>query len=210
MFLARTAQRVTMPAGKCFIEDGSAAVYFYNINRGSVRLFKSLPDGRRQITGFASAGDFLGLAVGGNYAFNAEAMGDVELCRFNRLALREVFGEFPALERRLLDVATHELVIAQEQMLLLGRKTALERVASFLLAWAERQQMCPAGGLPKAMQVMALPMSRMDLADYLGVTIETVSRSFSRLKRDGMIDFSNAQDVTLVLPHQLSDLAQAA
>ena len=182
MFLARTAQRVTMPAGKCFIEDGSAAVYFYNINRGSVRLFKSLPDGRRQITGFASAGDFLGLAVGGNYAFNAEAMGDVELCRFNRLALREVFGEFPALER----------------------------VASFLLAWAERQQMCPAGGLPKAMQVMALPMSRMDLADYLGVTIETVSRSFSRLKRDGMIDFSNAQDVTLVLPHQLSDLAQAA
>jgi CRP/FNR family transcriptional regulator len=191
--LARVARRIAVPGGKTFIEEGEAAAFFYDINRGDVRVFKSLADGRRQIIGFTGVGQFLGLAVGGRYAFSAEAMNDVELCRFDRGAMKNVFDAFPALERRLLDVATHELVVAQEQMMLLGRKTALERVVSFLLRWAETK-----GHDDNAAVTLALPMSRMDLADYLGLTIETVSRSLSQLKRDGLVQFSDAHAVTLL------------
>jgi CRP/FNR family transcriptional regulator len=196
--LAHVAQRISLPAGKIFIEEGDAARYFYDINHGNVRVYKSLADGRRQITGFMGVGHFLGLAADGKYAFTAEAMNDVHLCRFERGAIKAVFDEFPALERRLLDVATHELVVAQEQMLLLGRKTALERVAGFLLSWAETY--AHDGSDPVT---MPLPMSRVDLADYLGLTIETVSRSLSHLKRDGLISFADAHAVTLLKKHRL-------
>jgi CRP/FNR family transcriptional regulator len=196
--LAHVAQRISLPAGKIFIEEGDAARYFYDINRGDVRVYKSLADGRRQITGFMGVGHFLGLASGGKYAFTAEAMNEVQLCRFERGAIKAVFDEFPALERRLLDVATHELVIAQDQMLLLGRKSALERVAGFLLSWAENYAHDNSNPV-----TIPLPMSRMDLADYLGLTIETVSRSLSQLKRDGLIFFADAHAVTLLNRHRL-------
>jgi CRP/FNR family transcriptional regulator len=196
--LAQVAQRVTVEAGRVFIEEGDPARYFYDINQGDVRVYKSLADGRRQITGFMGVGQFLGLAVNGHYAFTAEAMNDVRLCRFERVAIKSVFDELPALERWLLDVATHELVVAQEQMLLLGRKTALERVVSFLLSWADRDG--HAGHEP---MTLTLPMSRMDLADYLGLTIETISRSLSQLKREGAIAFSDAHTVTLLKRRRL-------
>jgi len=206
-FLARTAQRTTVAAGKVFIEEQEPAAYFYNISAGNVRVFKSLPDGRRHITGFMGVGQFLGLDVAGSYAFSAEAMGEVQLCRFHRKALHEVFGEFPALERRLLNIATHELTVAHDQMLLLGRKTAQERVASFLMTWAERNEHCPAGGVPKPGQKLPLPMTRIDLADYLGLTIETVSRSLSAMKRDGLIALDHAHEVLLLKPQRLADIA---
>jgi CRP/FNR family transcriptional regulator len=206
-FLARVAQRVVIPAGKTFIDEGEVASQFYDINHGDVCVFKSLPDGRRQITGFMGIGDFLGLAVSGRYAFSAEAITDVNLCRFDRAPLLAVFTEFPALERKLLDVATHEMVIAQEQMLLLGRKTALERVSSFLISWMERYERCPAGKLQPGAVNLRLTMSRTDLADYLGLTTETVSRSFSRLKRDGLIAFTDVHEVTLLNPRRIDTLA---
>jgi CRP/FNR family transcriptional regulator len=196
-FLARVAQRVKVPAGKAFIEEGSDASYFYDLSHGDVRVFKSLADGRRQVTGFMGAGHFLGLAIRGKYAFTAEAMNDVELCRFDRKALQKVFREFPALESKLLDVATHEMVVAQEQMLLLGRKTALERVASFLIAWAERLEVYSRGDVVDTAFIMTLPMNRTDLSDYLGLTIESVSRAFSRLKQDGLIAFTHSHEVTV-------------
>lgn len=191
--LARVAQRIVVPADKIFIEEGDVARYFYDINQGDARVFKSLADGRRQITGFMGVGHFLGLAVGGKYAFTAEAINDLHLCRFDRAAIKTVFDEFPALERRLVDVATHELVVAQEQMLLLGRKSARERIANFLINWAERHEHNKSEPV-----TVELPMSRVDLADYLGLTIETVSRSLSQLKRDGLIHFGDAHAVTLL------------
>lgn len=205
-FLARVAQRVVIPAGKTFIDEGSVANHFYDINHGDVRVFKSLADGRRQITGFMGIGHFLGLAVSGQYAFSAEAITEVNLCRFDRGPLLEVFAEFPALERKLLDVATHEMVIAQEQMLLLGRKTAIERVSSFLISWLERSDSCPAGTSKTATVKLSLPMSRTDLADYLGLTTETVSRSFSQLKRNGLIAFTDIHEVTLLKPQRMAAL----
>jgi CRP/FNR family transcriptional regulator len=209
-FLARVAQRVTVVSGKRFIEETEPANYFYNINAGTVRVFKSLPDGRRHIIGFMSTGQFLGLGTSGHFAFSAEAMGEVKLCRFDRKSLTEVFAEFPALERRLLSIATHELTMAHEQMLLLGRKTARERVASFIMGWAEHTQLCPAGGEPAPGTAVVLPMSRGDLADYLGLTIETVSRCLTVMKKQGLIGLDQLHVVLLLKPRKLAEIAAAS
>ena len=211
--LARVAQRIFVPAGKAFIEEDSKASHFYNLSRGNVSIFKSLADGRRQITGFIGAGHFLGHADSGNYRFSAEAITDVRLCRFDRAALANEFIKFPDLKSRLLEIVTHEMLSAQEQMLLLGRKTALERVASFLSSWAKQSGACQTQNSDQTILLIELPMSRGDIADYLGLTTETVSRSLSQLKRNGLIDFHNARNVTLLDAFRASnsphiDLAQ--
>lgn len=208
--LARVAQRMTVAPGKEFIEETQPAVHFYNVNAGTVRVSKSLPDGRRHIIGFMSAGQFLGLGVSGQYAFSAEALDEVRLCRFNRKSLTETFAELPAIERRLLDITAHELTIAQEQMLLLARKTAQERVASFLMDWAERVEPCARpDDSPKLGTLLVLPMRRGDLADYLGLTVETVARTFSALKRDGLIQIDQPNEIRLLKPAVLASIANA-
>ncbi len=207
--LSQAAQRMTISAGRVFIEEGDPANYFYNITQGMVRVFKALPDGRRHITGFMGTGQFLGLAISGHCAFSAEAMEEVHLCRFSRSTLNQVFSDFPALERRLLNIAAHELTIAHEQMLLLARKSAVERVSSYLLNQVMRLDACAADKLPSTAITLRLPISRADLADYLGLTIETVSRSFAQLKRNGLIEFSNAHAVTLMSPQKLEMIANA-
>jgi CRP/FNR family transcriptional regulator len=168
-----------------------------------VKLYKLLPDGRRQITGFAHRGDFLGLAVSKSYAFSAEALGPVRFCRFSRASLHSVLDDFPAMEKRLLDFASNELVAAQEQMLLLGRKTARERVASFLLNQEARLAACE----HETPKTMILAMNRGDIADYLGLTIETVSRTFTRLKNEGLIGIPATDKVQLLDHAGLADLA---
>jgi CRP/FNR family transcriptional regulator len=180
--LAELAQVMEAPHGTTFIEEGEPATHFFNITRGSARLFKLLPDGRRQITGFAGIGDFLGLAVSETYAFSAEAIEPVSYCRFSRGRLRALLRDFPAMEARLLEFASNELVAAQEQMLLLGRKTARERLASFLLMQSRKSSRRPQHNR------FTLPMTRGDIADYLGLTIETVSRTLTLLRKDGLID----------------------
>ena len=121
-------------AGEAFIVEGDRADHFFNVTEGTARLFKSLPDGRRQITGFAGRGHFLGLAVSGSSAFTAEAVEPMQFCRFSRRRLRTLLDDFPAFETRLLEVASNELVAAQAQMLLLGRKTAREHGAGHVPA----------------------------------------------------------------------------
>ncbi len=206
-FLARMAQPMTVAAGQLLIEEGAPAGHFYNINHGHMRLFKALPDGRRQITGFAAAGHFLGLASDHVYAISAEAMDDVTVCRFARAQLHTAFETFPALERKLLEVAMHELSFAQEQFLLLGRKTARERVTSFLLNWAAREADCATAPAPGT-RLRLLP-TRTDVADYLGLTIETVSRTLTALKRDGLIDLPDQHEIVLRHPAALKEIAQA-
>ena len=181
--LAALAQVSEAPAGSSFIREGEQADCFFNITAGTAKLYKLLPDGRRQITGFVGVGHFLGLAVSETYAFSAEAIEPVRFCRFSRPKLRHLLDDFPLMEKRLLEVAANELVAAQEQMLLLGRKTARERLASFLLA--QSLQGMPCG---HSRSRFRLPMTRADISDYLGLTIETVSRSLTRLHSVGLID----------------------
>ncbi len=178
--------------GAIFIEEGDPATSFFNITSGTARLYKLMPDGRRQITGFANGGNFLGLAVSEDYAFSAEAIDTVRYCRFPRSRLRALMRDFPLMEEQLLKVASTELVAAQEQMLLLGRKSARERVASFLIA---RSHVDAASLL--TVNGFVLPMVRGDIADYLGLTIETVVRTMKKLRDEGLIEVTNTQDVVI-------------
>lgn len=189
--------------GSCFIEEGEPANAFFNITGGSAKLFKLLPDGRRQITGFVGVGHFLGLAVSDTYAFSAEAIEPVRYCRFSRPRLRTLLDDFPAMEQRLLQVASNELVAAQEQMLLLGRKTARERLASFLMAQSRQGVMCH-----QSRGRFALPMTRGDIADYLGLTIETVSRTLTKLRGEGMIEIPSSTEIVIRDRDGLESLAE--
>ncbi|MBD3837252.1 helix-turn-helix domain-containing protein [Brevundimonas sp.] len=196
------AERTALKAGEGLIRQGDPAGHVFNITSGSVRVYKLLPDGRRQITGFLFAGDFVGLATGEDYAFSAEAIEDATLCRFRKSDYRALIREAPALESALLERATHELAAAQNQMLLLGRKTALERVASFLLNLPEDPVRPATDGLVR------LPMTRAEIADYLGLTIETVSRVFSRLKTTGVIRLVSLHELRIENPDRLAALAE--
>ena len=163
-------------------DEGEPADYVFNVIHGTAKVYKLLPDGRRQITGFLFTGDFLGIAMNEKYAYSAEAVSKVTLCRFSRRKLEALLDKFPKLEKRLLGMASNELVLAQDQILLLGRRTAQEKVASFLLSLSDRA--IKRGGVASP---IALPMTREDIADYLGLTIETVSRNITIMKRDGYI-----------------------
>jgi CRP/FNR family transcriptional regulator len=196
--LASLAHVMTIEAGRQFIEEGEPAEHFFNVTAGTAKLFKLLADGRRQITGFAGVGHFLGLAVSTTYAFGAEAIEPMRICRFSRPKLKALLEDFPALERRLLEAASNELVMAQEQMLLLGRKTARERLASFLVARLAAQSEAPAccGGEAHA-TVVRLPMTRTDIGDYLGLTIETVSRTLTWLRGQRLIDIPTSGGIVI-------------
>ncbi len=185
------------------IDEGEPADFLFNITAGTVRLYKLLPDGRRQITGFLTNGDFLGIALNENYAYSAEAVDDVRVCRFVRRKLENLLDELPHLEKRLLGLASNELAQAQDQMVLLGRKTAKEKLVSFFLMLSRRQK--EIGG--EASPVM-LPMSRSDIADYLGLTTETVSRTFSSLKRSQTIKLEEGGKVTLPNMEVLETIAE--
>jgi CRP/FNR family transcriptional regulator len=202
MRLATTAVVQEAHPGHCFIEEGEPAANFFNVTRGTVKLFKLLPDGRRQITGFVGVGHFLGLAVSDTYAFSAEAIDHVRYCRFSRVRLRRLLDDFPLMEKRLLEVASNELVAAQEQMLLLGRKTARERLASFLVMQSRQGVACQH---PRAH--FSLPMTRGDIADYLGLTIETVSRTLTKLRTEGMIEIPNTTEMIIRHRGALESLA---
>jgi CRP/FNR family transcriptional regulator, anaerobic regulatory protein len=200
--LAAIAVVIEVQPGQCFIREGEPASHFFNVTAGTAKLFKLLPDGRRQITGFVRAGHFLGLAVSDTYAFSAEAIDRVRFCRFQRSNLRALLNDFPLVEKRLLEVAANELVAAQEQMLLLGRKTARERLASFLLL--QSRQGVPCGHFRSE---FSLPMTRNDIADYLGLTTETVSRTLTKLRTERLIDVVSQSEIMLCNPSGLKKLA---
>ncbi|HJQ59202.1 MAG TPA: cyclic nucleotide-binding domain-containing protein [Vineibacter sp.] len=183
-------------------EEGDAAQYVFNITSGTVSLFKTLADGRRQITGFLSDGDFVGLAHGDTCAYTAEALTPVEACRFPRDRFERYLVEHPQVERRLLQIASTELAAAQAQMLVLGRKTASERLASFLLSLSEKSVARGRPGSP-----IALPMSRGEIGDYLGLTLETVSRTMTQLRKTGAIELDSINVVRVVSETMLRRLA---
>jgi CRP/FNR family transcriptional regulator len=180
--LDRISQVRHFPAKAMLFDQGALAGSVFNVTEGMVRLYKSLPDGRRQIVGFALPGDFLGLALQDRYGVAAEAINQVRVCRFVRSAFVAFVDDRPHLLRRLHEFAGHELSLAQDQMLLLGRRSADEKLAAFLLNLQARY-----GRIGPNSMVVPLPMSRQDIADYLGLTIETVSRTFTRFARDRLL-----------------------
>ncbi len=201
-YLATVVSTLSLDSDQSLFDETQPAQHAYIITLGTMRLCKLLPDGRRQVTGFLFDSDFLGLANGENYAYSAEAVTDVQLCRFRRKDLSDLLSHFPHMEKRLFGLASNELAAAQEQMLLLGRKFARERIASFLLMLQERA----ARRGPKR-DLVAVPMSRADVGDFLGLSTETVSRTFTELKQSDVIALDKPTKVRILDQQIIQDIA---
>lgn len=173
--------------------------------RGTIKCFKLLADGRQQVVGFLFPGDFIGSPTQETTHFFAEALTDIELCLFPSPAIQRLIREMPNLERRLLKMANEDLDLAHEWMLLLGRKTAQERLATFLLLLAQKAK---ARGIADG--PIDLPMNRSEIADYLGLTIETISRQFSKLKTSGHIKIAHNNEITIRNLDGLTEIAEGA
>jgi len=161
--------------------------YLYKVVSGSVRTYKILSDGRRQIGGFYLPGDVFGLESANEHTFSAEAITDTKLLVVKRSAVAALASRDAGIARELFDLTGRELRRMQERVLLLV-KSAQERVASFLLEMAERAS---------AGNIVELPMSRQDIADYLGLTIETVSRTLSGLESAAAIEVPTSRRIVL-------------
>ena len=168
--------------------EGEEAEFVYKIVTGVVRTYKLLSDGRRQIGAFHLPGDIFGFESNSTHRLSAEAISDTNVLIFRRRALEFLATRSIEVARGLWALTARSLDHAEDHMLLLGRKTAVERVAAFLLEMDERMQSTGA---------IRLPMTRRDIADYLGLTLETVSRSLSHLKAEGMVALSTARQITV-------------
>jgi CRP/FNR family transcriptional regulator, nitrogen fixation regulation protein len=170
--------------------EAEPANYVYQVKTGAVRSYKLLSDGRRQIGAFHLSGDIFGLENGDVHRFTTEALVETTVRLIRREHLEETADGDAVVARNLLSMTTSNLEHAENHMLLLGRKTSMEKVAAFLLEMDKR--------LPAA-QVMALPMSRRDIGDYLGLTVETVSRALSCLHEQGVLGFIGTTQREIVL-----------
>lgn len=192
VYLNRILSLVELDEGQVAFLEGDENGFLFNVISGALRLIKSLPDGRRQIVGFLFPGDIMGHAVRGHYVYSAEALKRSSLCRVPKSGLSDVMERFPKLEHKLLGMASEEIAHAQDHLLILGRKHAREKVASALTGLVERLgRKEPQGWL------IELPMTRRDLADYVGLTIETVSRTITELEREGYLTRPNIHSLLL-------------
>lgn len=160
--------------------QGDSARFCYQVVSGCVRTVKLMEDGRRQVNDFLFAGDWFGVDALDEHEFSAEAVGEVVLKRYARRALDALAERDARVARWLLDLTAGQLRAAREHLVTLGRKTASERIAGFLLEMTRRMPADESGST-------ALPMSRTDIADHLGLTIETVCRCLAQFRRDGAI-----------------------
>ncbi|HVY84665.1 MAG TPA: helix-turn-helix domain-containing protein [Caulobacterales bacterium] len=179
--------------------EGEPAQYVYRVLSGTVRAIRITSDGRRQILAFHLPGEIFGLELGANHSFSVEAVTDCELVLVRRSIVDRAAAENPAAAHAVVKLLASELSDARAHALVLGRKGASERVAAFLLQLAERG----------ASNELNLSMSRADIADYLGLTIETVSRAFTAMERDHAIDLPSSRRVVVRNRAALAELEAA-
>jgi len=200
--LSKSTKRHRAETGKELMSDCGSVDRFSNVLSGVVKLTKTLSDGRQQIVGLQFAPDFLGRPFQAESTLTAEAATNVELCSFPRQTLERMMKEQPDLEHRVLEQKLRELDQARDWMVALGRKTAAEKIASFLLMIA--RNIDPAAGPEHRVTAFDLPLSRAEIADFLGLTIETVSRQLTRLRGDNVIRIDNNRHIVV------GDLARLA
>jgi CRP/FNR family transcriptional regulator, nitrogen fixation regulation protein len=180
--------------------EGDGSDCWYKVVSGTVRVCKLLADGRRHIAEFCLSGDCFGVDGAGEREYSAEAVDDVIVMRYQRKATERLIDQNPALARHLRDAMLRDLANAHGRTLLLGRMTATERVATFLLQMFDRRDRA---------RDLELPMPRTDIADYLGLTIETVCRILSLFKRDGLIAIPTPHRIELLDRDALEALSEA-
>ncbi len=198
--IAGISKNIRIIAKQQICVEGETAEYLFNIKSGCVRISKMLADGRRQIIGFLFPGEFFGLACSNGYSYTAETITDTELCRMPRADIIKKFSDIPKLGQKVLNITHAELQRTQDQMLLLGRKSAKEKLATFLLNLIDKS-------MRDHNKKVYLPMCRSDIADYLGLTIETVSRQFTILSKENLISLSDSQFVEILNLDKLDIIA---
>lgn len=197
--LNEIAHHKFLPPGQMILSDHSEMNFFANIISGVVKLTKNLADGRQQIVGLQFPSDFLGRPFRTESPYNAEAVTEVHLCTYNKAQFERLVKEFEGFEHRLFQNTLDELDASREWMLLLGRKSATEKIASFLLMVSKRMEMVGCKGAVNPSQPsFTLPLSRAEIADFLGLTIETVSRQISNLKAQKIIGLQGNRVLTIL------------
>jgi CRP/FNR family transcriptional regulator len=203
--LSRVQCTLRFEANDTLFREGDPGAAVYSVVSGALKVYKLMPDGRRQITGFFFRGDMFGFCLDGTYAYSAEAITPVGVCRLPMRRLNELAETAPEVQHRIMGRMTAKLAYFHDHVLLLGRKTARERVATFLLGLAERARRRGDPWSP-----LALPMGRTDIADHIGLTVETVSRAMTWFKRQGLIDLPNPSSVSIRQPDALRAIADGS
>ena len=181
--------------------EGDAATHYYKVVSGAVRSCKLLSDGRRHITDFFLAGDFIGVEALKTHSSTVEAVNEATLVRYDRRMIDALIARSPRVGKFLLDRVCADLSAARARMLLLGRMSARERLASFVLRIGQRSRRADRDTIP-------LPMTRSDIGDHLGLTTETVCRTFAQLKSAGLIEARSPHELRVLKRGDLAALAQ--
>lgn len=191
--LDAAASTQVLQAGTILARQGDTRRHAYTVTRGALRLVRLMPDGRRQVAGFALPGDYVGLSGNDHYQHDIESLGETQVCRFSLESMQRLGSQYPHLQRKLLERACVELDAAREQMMSLARMNPTERLADFILKLAAQQTRA---GHQSA--IVTLPMPRADIADHLGLTVETVSRSLTALRSKGLISLPETYQVEIL------------
>lgn len=196
--LSKHTTKAVFEPGTILLSDADDITTYATVVRGVVKLIKILEDGRQQIVGLQFAPDLIGRLWGGESELTIEAATEVELCRVSAPVLEQMIERTPSLEHRLMEQSLRELDEARSWMVTLGRKTAGEKVACFLYLIATHTGPDAASAqAPSGAISFTLPLTRADIADFLGLTLETVSRQMSKLRLDGIIELTGSRNVHL-------------
>jgi CRP/FNR family transcriptional regulator len=201
--LNRIGRRKTLEAGEALIWEGDKSVLVANVIEGMLKLSTGTEDGREQIVGVVYPADFIGRPFGATTRHSVTALTDARVCIFSRADFDRFAGDHPGLQHKLLQRTLAELDRTRSWMLLLARKSAEEKIATFLLDMSERL----AGPGADALDRFDLPFSRQQIGDVLGLTIETVSRQMTRLRREGVIDLPTRRAVAILERGELQAIA---
>jgi CRP/FNR family nitrogen fixation transcriptional regulator len=194
--------KVTVKAGEAIFHEGDDAIYFYKVLTGAIRLVKSVADGHRQICDFNLPGDLLGYSNAAEHEFTAEAIQDCTLIRYRRKDATALIKSDPAFACELQTLTAKGLSSAYAHMVRLCHRSAHDRLAWFLLSMADRAEVADGW--------IVLPMTRVDIGDYLGLAHETVSRAFTQLKKARVIVEPTLNRIKLINREALEDKLEAA
>ncbi len=182
----------TFKAGETIIWRGDDLTHVSSVVAGIATLTKTLDDGRMQMVGLLLPSDFIGRPGRTTLDFDVTAASDVTLCSFERGPFERLMVETPHISQRLVEMAMDELDAARDWMVLLGRKTAREKLATFIEMLVQRSHL-PGSDIPK----LILPLTREEIASYLGLTLETVSRQFTQFRKEGIVEFTDRRHFTV-------------
>lgn len=202
-FLDAVATRVRVDPGQYLFMEEDPYDHVFNLSGGMLMLERLASDGRRQIMAFTYPGDFIGLSAGKSYSIAARALTPATACRWRMRDIERLYDSFPALERSVREIGNAVLAATMDQVFVLGRKNAMEKLAFFILHHKDRQER-----LFGKRATVALPMTRGDIADFLGATVETISRAFTRMRKENLIRLADAHEVEVVDYDRLAQVAE--